>query len=128
MTTSIFNKINFEIIDEEVINNRYGYYCKRYEVELSYKGKSYTTHFTDSVMAYRNGEELDFKDVMYCLLSDMSSYDTCEDIDDFQANFGYEKASELLKAYNGCKETSEELKRIFSQEELDQLQEEFQDY
>ena len=124
---SIFNRIIFSALDEEVVNNGYGL-CQKYEVELLYNGNSYTTHFTDSVMAYREDKELDFKDVMYCLLSDANAYNTCEDIDDFQANFGYEKASELLKAYNGCKEVSEGLKRLFTEEELEELQEEFQDY
>ena len=124
---TVFDNIIFSALDEEVINNGYGY-CQRYEVELNYNGKTYTTHFTDSVHAYQNNEELNFKDVMYCLLSDADAYNSCRDIDDFQANFGYEKASELLKAYNGCKETAEAFNEIFTEEELEELHEEFQDY
>ena len=127
MTKELFNKIKFEVLDENVIRGQYGYQTQ-YEVELTYKGESYSTTYTDSVAAYKNGEEINFKDFMYCILSDMSCFETCEDIDDFQANFGYEKASELLKAYNGCKETSEALHRIFTDEELEELQKEFEDY
>ena len=127
MTDRIFDKIIFSTLDEEVVNNGYGN-CMKYEVEVNYNGKTYTTHFTDSAMAYREGKELDFKDVMYCLLSDADAYIYNEDIDDFQANFGYEKASELLKAYNGCKETAQAFQKMFTEEELDELREEFQDY
>ena len=126
MENKIFDKIIFEVLDNDIVNNGYGN-CQKYEVELSYNGRTYTTHYTDSVMAYRNGEDIDFKRVMECLLLDKSAYDSCRDIDDFQAEFGYDKVSECLKAYNGCKETSEALDRIFTEEELEQLQEEIQD-
>ena len=125
MENKIFDKIIFSALDEEVVNNGYGN-CQKYEVELNYNGRTYTTYYTDSVMAYRNGEGIDFKRVMECLLLDKSAYDNCTDIDDFQAEFGYEKVSECLKAYNGCKETSEALDRIFTEEELEQLREEFE--
>ena len=126
MENKIFDKIIFSALDEEVVNNGYGN-CQKYEVELNYNGRTYTTYYTDSVMAYRNGEGIDFKRVMECLLLDKSAYDSCRDIDDFQAEFGYEKVSECLKAYNGCKETSEALDRIFTEEELEQLQEAIND-
>ena len=126
MADTIFDKIIFITIDEEVINDGYGN-RQKYQIELSYNGRTYTTYYTDSVMAYRNGEDIDFKRVMECLLLDKSAYDSCTDIDDFQAQFGYEKISECLKAYNGCKETSEALERLFTEEELEQLQEEIDD-
>lgn len=126
MENKIFDKITFEVLDNDIVNEGYGN-RQKYEVELNYNGRTYTTHYTDSVMAYRNGEDLDFRQVMECLLLDKSAYDSCRDIDDFQAEFGYEKVSECLKAYNGCKETSEGLERLFTEEELEQLQEEIQD-
>ena len=127
MADTIFDKIIFSTLDEEVVNNGYGL-CQRYEVELLYEGKTYTTHFTDSVMAYRNGDSINFKDVMYGLLNDKSAYDNCTDIDDFANEFGYEKVSECIKAYKGCEETSKGLDKLFTEEELEQLREEFQDY
>ena len=122
---TVFEQIIFSTLDEDVVNNGYGY-CQKYEVELSYKGNSYITDYTDSIMAYRNGEEINFRNVMECLLLDKSAYDSCTDIDDFQREFGYEKVSECLKAYNGCKETSEALDRMFTEEELEQLREELE--
>ena len=125
MENKIFDKIIFKVLDNDIVNEGYGN-RQKYEVELNYNGRTYTTHYTDSVMAYRNGKDIDFKRVMECLLLDKSAYDNCRDIDDFQAEFGYEKVSECLKAYNGCKETSEALDRIFTEEELEQLREEFE--
>ena len=122
---TVFEQINFEVLDNDIVNNGYGN-CQKYEVELNYKGNSYITHYTDSVMAYRNGEDIDFKRVMECLLLDKSAYDSCTDIDDFQNQFGYEKVSACLKAYNGCKETSEALDRMFTDEELEELREELE--
>lgn len=127
MTSTVFENIIFSTLDNDIVNYGNGN-RQKYEVELNYKGNTYTTYFTDSVMAYRNNEELNFKHVMYCLLLDKSAYDNCTDIDDFQHEFGYEKVSECLKAYNGCKETSEGLDRLFTEEELEELQEEFENY
>lgn len=126
MTDTIFDRINFEVLDNDIVNEGYGN-RQKYEVELNYNGRTYTTSYTDSVMAYRNGKGIDFKQVMECLLLDKSAYDSCTDIDDFQNQFGYEKVSECLKAYNGCKETSEGLERLFTEEELEQLEDEIQD-
>ena len=125
MTDTIFDKIIFSAIDNDIVNDGYGN-RQKYEVELNYNGKTYTAYYIDSVRAYRNGEEINFRNVMECLLMDKSAYDCYPDIDDFQNEFGYEKVSECLKAYNGCKETSEGLERLFTEEELEELKEEFE--
>ena len=122
---TVFEQIIFSTLDNDIVNDGYGN-RQKYEVELNYKGNSYITYYTDSVMAYRNGEDINFKQVMECLLLDKSAYDSCTDIDDFQNQFGYEKVSACLKAYNGCKETSEALDRMFTEEELEQLSEELE--
>ena len=90
MENKIFDKIIFKVLDNDIVNEGYGN-RQKYEVELNYNGRTYTTHYTDSVMAYRNGKDIDFKRVMECLLLDKSAYDNCRDIDDFQAEFGYKK-------------------------------------
>lgn len=51
-------------------------------------------------------------EAFYCFLSDGIAYDNARDIDDFQSEFGYTKASELLKAYNGCKEAWDKWQEI----------------
>lgn len=45
-------------------------------------------------------------------VSDAIAYLSAKDIDDFQTNFGYEKASETLKAWKGCKRAAIKLARL----------------
>ena len=103
-------------------------YCKKYFLELEYNNKKYDFDYTDSVYNYKKNNALRNDDVIYCLLSDMNCFDSCIDIDDFANEFGYNKISELLNAYNGCKKTSEAMHEIFTDIELEQLQKEFEDY
>lgn len=43
-------------------------------------------------------------EAFYCFLSDALAYNNARDIDDFASEFGYDKVSDLLKAYDGCKD------------------------
>jgi len=47
--------------------------------------------------------ELELIEAFDMFLGDGISYDNARDIDDFAAEFGYDKVSECIKAYNGCK-------------------------
>lgn len=54
----------------------------------------------------RNGHRMSAQNLVEAFemfLSDGISYDNSRDIDDFAAEFGYEKVSDLLDAWNGCK-------------------------
>lgn len=109
------------------------YYCRKYYVKLSYKGNDYKFTFHDSVNAYKNNNPLNKKDVMYCILSDMSCYDSSRDMEDFIYSFGYdnqdlETYKQGMKAYKACEKTSEKLHELFNNDELEKLQNEFQDY
>ena len=48
----------------------------------------------------------------YCFLSDGIAYNNARDIDDFASEFGYDKVSDLLKAYDGCKDAWEKWQAI----------------
>lgn len=50
----------------------------------------------------------DLAQAVSCFFSDALAYAQADDIDDFMYNFGYEKPSEALKAYNACKSTFED--------------------
>ena len=110
------------------------YYCRKYYIRLSYKGNDYKFTYHDSVHACENNTPLNKKDVMYCVLSDMGCYESSRDMEDFIYSFGYDNGNNLklykegIKAFEGCKKTSEKLHAIFTDNELEQLQEEFQDY
>ena len=51
-------------------------------------------------------------EAFYCFLSDALAYNNARDIDDFASEFGYDKVSDLLKAYNGCKESYDKWKGL----------------
>ena len=120
LKNDIINKIDFEILNEIVIQDSLGLRTQ-YTIEMTYNGESYDFEFTDSVNAYRNSEPLHYDEVMECLLSDAAAYMNCSSIDDFQDEFGYERVSECLRVYEGCKKTAEAFQRIFTGEELDEL-------
>ncbi|MEY8365773.1 hypothetical protein AALA22_09075 [Anaerovoracaceae bacterium 41-7] len=46
----------------------------------------------------------DFDSCFYAYLMDAEAFMSCQDIDEFSREFGFEKVSECLRAYNGCKE------------------------
>ena len=122
-------QIKIKVLTETTIKSPFSNgYCKKYFLELKYNNKKYNFDFTGSVYDYEHGNAFNPDDALYCILMDLSAYDNAQNIDDFAADFGYEKVSELLNVYNGCKKTSEALHKIFTDSELEQLQEEFQDY
>ena len=109
------------------------YKCRKYNLKLMYNGNSYNFTFHDSVNAYQHNTPLNKKDVLYCVLSDMGCYESSRDMDDFIYSFGYDEQDlktykQGMKAYKACKKTSERLHEIFTNDELEKLQEEFQDY
>ena len=122
-------QVKIKILTSTVIKSPWANgYCRKYFLELNYNNKKFSFPYTDSVMAYCNGDKLDKMNALYCVLLDADAYDNSRDIDDFSAEFGYEKISECLKAYRACEKTSEKMHEIFTNAELEQLHDEFQDY
>lgn len=129
--------------------------CKQYDLQLNYKNQSYNFTFWDSVHAFENKQFLNTNDALYSLLMDASCYNQSSSEEDFLNEFGYNnediytyykqglsryqmedcfskdsinKLKDGLKAYAGCRKTALALSEMFTEEELDQLNEEFQDY
>ena len=44
----------------------------------------------------------ELREVVACLASDASSYLNARDLDDFASEYGYQKPSETIKAWEGC--------------------------
>ena len=57
----------------------------------------------------RTPENVDPLEVFSMVAGDALSYIQARDIDDFQAEFGYEKCSELLRVWESCKKTADDL-------------------
>lgn len=110
-----------------LIPGQYGS-AQQYRIVLSNPNTYYAFNFTDSIFNTTNNKPLSLDDVIYCILSDMHCYEDSIDINDFAAQFGFEKISKCLKAYNGCKEASEKLHQLFTDEQLEKLQTIYQDY
>ena len=85
------------------------YVKQQHEVEVQ------VGHLHTSFDYYCNDYDLDedgLVNAFYCLLSDAVAYANAEDIDDFQREFGYDKVSECIEAYNGCKDAYEKLQKF----------------
>lgn len=128
-------QIEIKVLSQEEVKSPFGHgYCYQYKLELMYNKKSYTFTYHGSINDYNKGIELDINDPLYSILSDKFCYEDYPDMQEFGEAFGYiengvcEDMDTLLKVYKGCKKTAEALHRIFTNEELEKLHEEFQDY
>ena len=95
---------------------KYGTNCKPYRFDYQCN----PDHMTPNI-----------KDVMYALLSDTASYDGADNIFDFCDEFGYDCIDNYDKAieiYNACKETSIAIHNMFTDDELDELSEELNEW
>ena len=67
------------------------------------------------------------KDIMYSLLLDAWSYEDAENIYDFASELGYDIIDDydkIIKMYDACREIRNALYRMFSEMELEKLNEE----
>lgn len=73
------------------------------------------------------------EDCLYCLLSDASSVDYCQDEADFLTEFGYidggaDQVRKGLKAFKACQKTAKAIDRLFTEEEKTALEKHFENY
>ena len=96
-----------------------------YSVVLKYNGNSITMLFHDN---YRNESEKD--EFLYALLMDAMLYEDCPNLADFMGELGYDydQREEAEKAYKACERQYNKLHRLFTEEEIKQLQDEFEDF
>lgn len=96
--------------------------CYHYEVTPSKPGKSVSFPFQASINDYHNGiRRLRLYDVLSCLSVDVSIDGTFED---FCADFGYNTDSRsALDLYLKCQEQSSKLRRFFTAQEINDLEE-----
>lgn len=149
-------KVKIQIKENEIVRSPFANgSCHKYRLALKYNNKTFTFSFHDSVRNYEEGKNLNKEDALYCVLTDSYCYEDTRNIKDFLNAFGYDEfdlypyiengytladlysfASGVdvdqlragLKAYRGCKRAFEKLHEIFTEKELEELQEEFQNY
>lgn len=106
-----------------------------YTVTVKGSHGTYITTYNNSKAA--GHETPDKMDILHCFLSDANCYEYTQNLKNFCLEFGYTERDEFgeqprmkdgLKAYNACKRAYEALNRIFTETEIEKLQEIFQDY
>ena len=94
-----------------------------YSVVLKYNGNCITMLYHDNHL-----NKSDRDDFLYALLVDSFAYENNCILADFMNEFGYDDESKALIVYNACKRQAKKLHRLFTEEEIEQLQEEFEDF
>lgn len=97
-----------------------------YKITIGYNKKRYTFIFNDN---YKN--ESNKHDFIYAILSDYQCYKSVYNEDDFIKEFGYDDSVEAfrrgIEAYKSCKKTAQAIERLFTHEEIIQLENEFEE-
>ena len=101
----------------------------KFNCKMTYNGKSYQSTYQCNVQySDMNNIKIDF---IACVFMDKMSYDCCRDEEDFAANIGldyYEDRKEVNRCYKACQIASCKLNEMFSQEELEILDEFFREW
>ena len=111
-------------------------YNRKYRIKLTKGNKEFTFAFHDSIYNYCNNIKLNKLDTLYSVIMDMNCYDNARNFEDFANEFGYELYNEYTGVYNKkslrvfeeCERTSNKLHDMFTDSELEKLQDLFQDY
>ena len=124
---NIFFNINLEVKEafktDEDLKDDWRKNANKYQVKISYFGKSYVT---DYYMGSALTREPDKKDILYSMLMDNVSD---MDFDEFCCEFGYDNDSiKALKIYEECQHETKALHNMFDSDEIDMLRELLEDY
>ena len=108
-----------------------------YNVKLQVFNRSYSTVFNNSKAS---GYDIPNPEgIINCIVSDARCYDDTRNFEDFCDEFGYDKYSQnrygewivnkdSMKIFNMLEKTYEALHRLLTSEQIEQLEEIFQDY
>ena len=99
-----------------------------YTCTIKHNNRQYTTPFICNPKFTR----VTVPEVLYCLFSDMSCYESAFNVDDFLREFGYTDSLENVrkgeKIYKQCGKIKAALERLFTAEEIEILQDYFSEY
>lgn len=100
-------------------NNLFTKEHTRFDVAIIANGVAFNTQYQCNT----KHNEPTFEDVMEALVSDASYFDCVDDIDEFSKECGFDSISSTINAYKLCGETSAFIHKVFSDEELEELNE-----
>ena len=118
-------KFNYEVAEKQ--NELFTPAHRKYVCIIKYNGRQYTFDYQCNPIYSKPN----LNDCMDSLLLDGFSYSDSKDIIDFANEFGYdiyENKAEVKRIYNACKKTWEALNRLFTDEELEELENEINEY
>lgn len=99
-----------------------------YTCVIKHNNKQLTTPY----ICNPNFSRVTVPEVLYCLFSDMSCYESAFNVDDFLKEFGYTDSLENVrkgeKIYKQCGRIKAALHRLFNTDEIETLQEYFSEY
>ena len=108
-----------------------------YNVKLQVGNKQYSSVYNNS---QADGYKApDVKDILYCILSDAHCYESTGSFEEFCDEFGYDRYTEnryghyvvnkdVMKIFNNLERTYNAINRLFTPEQIEQLDNIFQDY
>lgn len=118
----MLEKINFTYETSDNQDNLFTRAHTRFDVCIETAHGAFTTEFQCNTLY----TEPDKFTVLECLLSDMNCFEECENAEDFIFSFGYTDSPEALRngfrVYEACKTTAEAMHKLFTDEELEELQ------
>ena len=108
-----------------------------YNVKMLIDGKQYSSVYNNSVASGHKPPEVE--DILYCILSDAHCYESTGSFEDFCDEFGYDRYTEnrygyivinkdAMRTFNALERTYNAMNRLFTPEQLEKLDEIFQDF
>ena len=119
----MLNKIKFTYKEADEQKNLFTPCHTLFKCKIKVDGLQFTFPFQCNT-AYA---EPNLKECMECILSDMFAYDDSCDLLDFVNEYGYETETGARQAYKSCKRTSKALHRLFTDEEIEQIEKELEE-
>lgn len=118
----MLNKIKFSYKMADEQNGLFTLSHTLFKCKIKVDGLQYTFPYQCNTAI----TEPNLMDCLSCLISDKFAYEDSRDLIDFCNEFGYlEKAG--VDAYKACKKTAKALNRLFTEEELEEIQKELEE-
>ena len=124
----ILNRINVKW--QEIGKGDFSPYHTKFACVLyDNKGNNYNFDYQCNTQYSRPNEE----DLLYCVINDSFAYYDCivgdddDNIEEFGNMFGYDNIKDLLKAYRGCKNAYNSIRKMLNDEEIETLREYFEE-
>lgn len=122
---TLIYKIKCNVKESSNQNDLITEYHTRFNVTISYNNVTYNTDYQCNINYTHHTKE----NIIACILSDARCYADCkvndddiDNIEEFRLMFGYENIKELLKTYDGCKKAYNNIKKMFTNEEIKKLE------